>query len=354
MVIYAKGSNPEALERSSRLLLDYSRECERARGEASNAIRALEGHWGGGDFQALRGRWPAADAQLAQLGTHLGELSRRLSTNAQQQRGASAPAAAGPGGGPGPTPMPTPTPTPTVGHTEPRPQQHWWDKAGGVLGDAGAWTYNHSVVPTVNALADVGQAMVEHPEDVLSMALGAGAIVLGAGGEVGGVALDATGVGAVAGVPINIASAGLIATGAVAMTVGAGDLASNASKNDNRVLNEAKGPSEGKPQPGDRVPDEQRPSTSGGSWEGRVANNGKGEVWQNPENVNAPPGTPKNANSVRIMEGTERYPDGYVRYCDENGNPLKLDGRPGPDKSPETHFPIRPDGTYDIPAGWNP
>ena len=247
-----------------------------------------------------------------------------------------------------------PQTSPTVGHTTPRPEQHWWDKAADALGDAGAWTYNHTVVPTVNGLADVGQAMVEHPEDVLSMALGAGAIVLGAGGEVGGVALDATGVGAVAGVPINIASAGLIATGAVAMTAGAGDLASNASKNDNHVLNEATGPSESKPQPGDRMPDDQRPSTAGSSWEGRVADNGKGEVWQNPENVNAPPGTPKNANSVRLMDGTDTYPDGYVRFYNEHGQPVRLDGKPGANNSPDTHIPVRPDGTYDLPAGWNP
>ena len=206
----------------------------------------------------------------------------------------------------------------------------------------------------MNGLADVGQAMVEHPEDVLSMALGAGAIVLGVGGEVGGVALDATGVGAVAGVPINIASAGLIATGVAAMAAGGGDLVNHASQNDHHVLSEAKGPGEGRPQPGERVPDEQRPSTAGTSREERVAENGKGEVWQNPENVDAPPGTPKNANSVRIMEGTDRYPDGYVRFYNEQGQPLGLDGKPGANKSPDTHVPVRPDGTYDIPAGRSP
>jgi hypothetical protein len=352
MVIYAKGSDPEALERSSRLLREYSRECERTRADAGSAVRALEGHWGGGDLQALTERWPAADAQLAQLGGQLGDLSRRLSANARQQRGASAPVAdvhsmsatagaATPG-------------SPSVGHTDPRPEKHWWDTLGDKAGDAAAWTYNHTVVPTVNGLANVGQAMVEHPEDVLAMALGAGAIVLGAGGEVGGVALDATGVGAVAGVPINIASAGLIATGVATMAAGGGDLLNNASKNDNQVLDEAKGPSESKPQPGDRIPDENRPSTAGDGWEGRVSDNGKGEVWQKPENVNAPPGTPKNANSVRIMDGTERYPDGYVRFYNEHGQPLKLDGKPGANNSPDTHVPVRPDGTYDIPAGWNP
>lgn len=355
MVIFAKGSDPEALERSSRVLLECSRECERARTDASGAVRALDAQWGGADLQALRGRWPAADAQLAQLGTHLGDLSRRLSGNARQQRGASASGAGvAPTSAPGGSPAGPPPSVPTVGHTRPRPQEHWWDKVGDALGDAGAGIYNHTVVPAVNGLADVGQAMVEHPEDLLSMALGAGGIVLGSGGEVGGVALDATGVGAVAGVPINVASAGLIATGAAAMAAGAGDLFDNASKNDNHVLSEARGPGESKPQPGDRMPDDQRPSTAGSSWEGRVAENGKGEVWQKPENVNAPAGTPKNANSVRIMDGTDRYPDGYVRFYNEHGQPVKLDGKPGANNSPDTHMPVRPDGTYDIPAGWNP
>lgn len=69
---------------------------------------------------------------------------------------------------------------------------------------------------------------------------------------------------------------------------GAGELARHASENANRVLNEARGPSESKPQPGDRMPDGAGPSTAGSSWVGRVAHNFKGEVWQNPENLNTP------------------------------------------------------------------
>ncbi|TCO60983.1 hypothetical protein [Actinocrispum wychmicini] len=56
------------------------------------------------------------------------------------------------------------------------------------------------------------------------MATGVAEMVVGAGGEVGGVALDATGVGAVAGVPLNIASAAVIAQGAVSTAAGAGTL----------------------------------------------------------------------------------------------------------------------------------
>lgn len=62
--------------------------------------------------------------------------------------------------------------------------------------------------------------MTNHPGEVATAAAGVGLMALGAGGEVGGGLLDATGVGAVAGVPINVASAGVIATGA-GMTGGA-------------------------------------------------------------------------------------------------------------------------------------
>jgi hypothetical protein len=242
--------------------------------------------------------------------------------------------------------------TPTVGHTTPRHRKHWWESALDGAGDVGAAIYNHTVVPVVNGAADVGQAMLEHPGDVAGLLLGGGMIVLGGGGEVGGVALDATGVGAVAGVPVNIAAAGLIAAGAGIVAMSAGDLASNAANNDNRVLDDAQGPAAPRPRPGDPLPESARPDTAGSDWTGRVANNGKGEVWQRPENVNAPPGTPRDANSVRIMEPDSRYSDGYVRFYNEHGQPIRLDGKPGDEA--DTHIPIRPDGSYDVPQGWNP
>ncbi len=52
----------------------------------------------------------------------------------------------------------------------------------------------------------------------------------GTGGEAGGIALDATGVGAVAGVPINVASAGLIAHGAGVGLTGLTHLAMSATQ----------------------------------------------------------------------------------------------------------------------------
>lgn len=46
-------------------------------------------------------------------------------------------------------------------------------------------------------------------------------------------------------------------------------------------------------------------------WQGRVADNGKGLVFQDPSAIG---GRFPNANSVRIMDPTAQYPAGYVVY----------------------------------------
>ncbi len=142
------------------------------------------------------------------------------------------------------------------------PEHHWYDSVGDFFEDTGAWAYNHTIVPGVNGLADLGQAIIEHPEDLLSMLGGLGLIVLGGAGEGGGGLLDVTGVGAIAGVPINIASAAVIASGAALTGAGGADLAQNAAQNHHTVLNEASGSG---PRPGDSLPDSSRPNSAGGT-----------------------------------------------------------------------------------------
>jgi hypothetical protein len=95
-----------------------------------------------------------------------------------------------------------------------------------------------------------------------------------------------------------------------------------------------------------------RPDTAGANWKGRVADNGKGEVWQSPDKVAVFGGEPKNANMIRILDPDKRYPYGCVRFYNRHGQPLRPDGHPG--SQAETHIPIRPDGTYDVPIGWSP
>lgn len=108
-----------------------------------------------------------------------------------------------------------------------------FDRIGGAITD-GFKAVGHALEQTgadvVNALSSVGNAMLHHPEDILEMLGGAALMTLGAGGEVAGVALDATGIGAVVGVPANVVSAAAIATGAGMLTMGATNTARQAAE----------------------------------------------------------------------------------------------------------------------------
>ncbi|MFE5028555.1 polymorphic toxin-type HINT domain-containing protein [Streptomyces sp. NPDC056656] len=87
----------------------------------------------------------------------------------------------------------------------------------------------------------------------------------------------------------------------------------------------------------------QRPTGVGDDWVARAADNGKGSVWQKS-------GSTGNADMLRVMNPTGRYPDGYVRFTNKHGQPIGLDGKPG--SKADTHIPMNPDGTYPLPVGW--
>ncbi|HEX8003796.1 MAG TPA: LamG-like jellyroll fold domain-containing protein [Mycobacteriales bacterium] len=84
-------------------------------------------------------------------------------------------------------------------------------------------------------------------------------------------------------------------------------------------------------------------------WQGRLAENGKGWVWQR---RGAPKtGAGKNADMMRVMDPTEKYPNGYVRFYNEHGQPIGLDGKTGP--AAHTHIPRNgPGGDWPVPKGW--
>jgi uncharacterized protein YukE len=107
----------------------------------------------------------------------------------------------------------------------------FWDKVGDFFEDAGADLENAGA-RVVNGLASIGNAVIHHPGDLATMAAGVGLTMLAGSADAGGVALDGTGVGAIAGVPINVvATAGVIAGGGLALTAG-GDLMMHAASDD--------------------------------------------------------------------------------------------------------------------------
>jgi hypothetical protein len=69
-------------------------------------------------------------------------------------------------------------------------------------------------------------------------------------------------------------------------------------------------------------------------WTPRIADNGKGVVFQRP-------GAQGNADMIRIMDPTNKYPDGYIGVYDSHGQPVGTNGKPGPQSA--THIPL--DGT---------
>jgi hypothetical protein len=106
-----------------------------------------------------------------------------------------------------------------------------WSRAGDLLADVGAGleTVGGHVV---NGLASLGTAAMHHPADVATAAAGAGLMLVGAAGDAGGGLLDLTGVGAVAGVPINVVSTAAIAAGGGLVAGATGDLMMHAAGDD--------------------------------------------------------------------------------------------------------------------------
>jgi hypothetical protein len=111
---------------------------------------------------------------------------------------------------------------------------------GAVLGaeaDA-AWPYVQDAAATAgNIFASLGNAMMNHPDEVLELLGGLAMMAGGAAMEGGGVALDATGIGAIGGIPLNIAGAGVIAGGAAMASTGALGLGLHAATDDQQSPN---------------------------------------------------------------------------------------------------------------------
>jgi hypothetical protein len=167
----------------------------------------------------------------------------------------------------------------------------------------------------VNAGASVGNSMIHDPGGVFALLGGIGLTTISSGGEVLGVGLDATGVGAIAGVPLNAVSAAGIAGGVTLAGAGASSIIRNAAGPDRVTLMQSSGGESGAPAGGsDPVggsgsipgPQEFDPQTLNGmdpqqvensipsDWTRAPSRAGGGEVFRDPAN----PG-----RQIRIMPG---------------------------------------------------
>lgn len=107
-----------------------------------------------------------------------------------------------------------------------------WDKVrdsvGNALSDVGHFLENAGEV-ALSDLASIGNAMAHDAGAVMEVLGGIGLATLGAGGEIGGLVLDATGVGALLGVPAGVVSAAAIAGGLGLAAAGLGTIAHDAA-----------------------------------------------------------------------------------------------------------------------------
>ncbi len=102
----------------------------------------------------------------------------------------------------------------------------------------------------VDDLASVGNAVISNPLADLGMVGGALLAGVSAVGDGAGLALDASGVGAIVGVPVNVISTAGVVAGAGLMMASAGDLASHAAGDDHvDPVNAGSGPGDTPPSP---------------------------------------------------------------------------------------------------------
>jgi hypothetical protein len=102
----------------------------------------------------------------------------------------------------------------------------------------------------VDDLASVGNAVISNPLADLGMVAGVTLAGVSAIGDGAGLVLDATGVGAVVGVPVNVISTAGVVAGAGLMMASGGDLASHAAGDDHvDPVNADSGPGDTTPSP---------------------------------------------------------------------------------------------------------
>lgn len=217
-----------------------------------------------------------------------------------------------------------------------------WDKvkdtAGTVLSDTGHFLEDMGET-ALGDLASLGNAMLHDAGQVGEILGGVALVGLGAGGEVGGVVLDATGIGALLGVPAGVVSATAIAGGVGLITAGAGGLAMDAAGPDRVDMTSDGGGSGG---------------GEGGDWSGTETS--KGEPKPTSEEDQAR-NTQRRADlsgmsrNKQVAEVRKGFTENGQKYKPE-GNALKggkhgIDWNEGPQRAKQTG---NPQGKFGSPA----
>lgn len=99
MAVFAKGADPEQLERLAAELQHDANSVRSSCMVAGTAVRSLGDSWAGGDVGALVASWPRSEVALANAARTLATMSETVRRQAAQQRGASAGRLPGAGAG---------------------------------------------------------------------------------------------------------------------------------------------------------------------------------------------------------------------------------------------------------------
>ena len=126
------------------------------------------------------------------------------------------------------------------GPPAPAHKEGFWSHVGSFLGDAAHEAENIGA-DSVNALASFSNAALHDPGGVFAMMGGISLATLGAGGDAAGFVLDATGIGAVAGVPLNAISTAAVVAGSATAAGGAASLIDAALGPDRVTIMQARG-----------------------------------------------------------------------------------------------------------------
>lgn len=229
----------------------------------------------------------------------------------------------------------------------------WWESAWHSAENIGkgAWSWTEDegkkalpylqdfAAQTGNDFLSLAQAIHDHPGEFGTFVAGIAVIAAGGSEEVIGGALDATGIGALAGVPVNVAGAATIAAGAGLTGAGASGLINHAMSDDAKApltkLNNSDGsdgldienPSTFNPESVKGMTSEQLEESIPKDWTKVPSKTGGGDVYKDPNNF---------GRQIRIMPGYEpgTRPDltaeGPYAVISQNGEKIKvpLQGNP--------------------------